>query len=549
MLNATTVWQATALLAAGLGLFLYGIGVLADALRQTADTALRGMLARGTKSPLRSLGLGTAVTAVLQSSSASTVLMVGLCNAGLLSLRQSVGMVIGSSIGGTITTQLLTVNLLAELAPWAVCAGALLTLFARRRMLRISGTALLGFGLIFVGFDLMKHGVEPLEPSFKHWFTTLAQPGTRYLLASLGIGVVATMVTQSSAVTTGMVIALAGQGVISDMPSALALMTGCNIGTTITTVLASAGGSNAAKQLAATHVIYRSLAGILSLLAIPLYAGFFAGGEPMARDLANFHTLHNTVNAFIFLPFSGILAWLAVRLAPGSEDASPAPLYLDFSRGVAPAERSRQAHMEILRLVEITRSMTADALAGMLSRQERAFESVLAREQQVDGLHDTITQFLLVPEDGPRPDTALAPARLLQLAHNIERIGDHAENLVELARFYQPPKQSMHADLLADVTEAGRLLDELFETGTPALSVPDAGVLGQIAQKKAAFDDFVAARTAHAHGMAGRGQCRPIDAALFEDFLANLLSSATHLQRAARAVIANSARPGTEAKA
>lgn len=537
MIQPTNHWQSVALLAAGLGIFLYGISVLADALRQTADAALRRALARGTRSPLHGLLFGTLVTGGLQSSSASTVLMVGLCNAGLLSLRQSVGLVLGAGIGGTVTAQLLTVNWLASLAPWCVCAGALLTLFTRRRAARFAGTALLGFGLIFVGFDLMKYGVEPWKPSIQEWFLTLARPGVPYLLASLAVGILATMAVQSAAVTTGIAIALAAGGAIADMPSALALMIGCNIGTTITTVLASAGGTAAARQLAAVHVLFRILGGAVSLLAIPLYARFLDGAMPMDRALANFHTLHNTVNAIIFLPLSGALAWMAARLVPPGDDFSPAPLFLDFSRRGDPAQRCRQAHREILRLAGLTKSMTLNAIAGMASRQERLFETVLAREQQVDALHATIVQFLLMPEeDEAQRDKTLAPAQLLQLAHNVERIGDHAENLVELARFYQPPKESMHADLQAWVQEAGRMLEAMFETATPALETPSQAAVNRLAHRREAFAGFIADKTDRARELVKTGACRPIDAALFEDFLANLHSSASHLVRAARAM-------------
>lgn len=546
MPQTTDFWQTAqsiGLLAGGLGLFLYGIGLLADALRQTADAAMRHTLARGTSSPLRGLALGTAITAILQSSSASTVLMVGFCNAGLLSLRQSVGLVLGSSIGGTITAQLLTVNWLSSLAPWTVCVGALLTLFTQRRATRFAGLAFLGFGLIFVGFNTMKAGVEPWTPLIQVWFQTLARPGILHLLASLGVGILATMVVQSAAVTTGLAIALAASGTITDLPSALALMIGCNIGTTVTTVLAAAGGTGAARQLAATHVIFRVLGGVISLLALPLYVSIFSGASPMARDLANFHTLHNAVNALIFLPLSSLLASAASRLVSSRADLSPAPLYIDFNNNAEPSERSSQAHREIMRLVTLTRTMTADALAGMATMKDRLFESVLEKEQLVDGLHSIIVQFLLITDDRPRPETSLSPARLLQVAHNIERIGDHAENLVELARFYQPPKKAMHAILHADLQETGRLLDDLFEAAAPALSGADATGLERLAMKCEAFDAFVAEKTDCAHTLARSGGCRFIDAALFEDFMANLRSSGSHILRAARAACARARTP------
>jgi phosphate:Na+ symporter len=538
MIQATNHWQAAGMLAGGLGLFLYGVGVLADALRQSADTALRRALSRGTRSPLHGLLLGTFVTGGLQSSSASTVLMVGLCNAGLLSLRQSVGLVLGAGIGGTVTAQLLTVNWLAALAPWCVCAGAFLTLFTRRHAARLAGMALLGFGLVFVGFDLMRFGVEPWKPAIQEWFQALARPGAAYLLASLGIGIAATIVVQSAAVTTGMAIALAAGGAITSMPSALALMIGCNIGTTITTVLAAAGGTGAARQLAAVHVMFRILGGVVSLLAIPLYAWLLDGAMPMDRALANFHTLHNTVNALLFLPLSGLLAWLALRLVPPRDDFSPAPLFLDFGRRDTPDERCRQAHREIMRLADLTRSMTSDAIAGMAERRERLFETVLAREKQVDALHATIVQFLLAADDEEsQSDRTLAPACLLQLAHNLERIGDHAENLVELAGFYQPPKQPMHPELHAHLLEAGRMVEAMFAAAAPALSGSDPNTVNRLSHRREALNGFIAEKTDRARDMVRSGACRPIDAALFEDFLANLQSSASHLLRASKAML------------
>jgi len=539
MLQPHSTWQAAAYLAGGLGLFLYGINVLSDAMSQAAGIGLRRLIARSTRSTINGLGAGTAATALLQSSSASTVLMIGLADAGLLTIGQSAGLIIGAGIGGTITTQLLTVNVLGALSLPALGAGALAVLLSRGRTARLTGLALLGFGMIFFGFDVMKAGVTPWREPIAAWFAILARPGLLHLLASLGIGVAATAILQSSAVTTAMAVELARQGIIADLPSGLALMIGCNIGTTVTAVLASIGGTTTARRIAALHVTYRVLGGLVSLAAIPLYALYFSHltPDPLARDLANYHTLHNTVNALLFIPLAGLLVWITLRLVPGRDELSPAPQFLDFSGRSASSDRFRQARQEILRLSSLTRGMITDALTALQTRNDSRFESVLARERLVDVLHGTITQFLL---DGDRHAGAsgreLDPARFLQVAHNIERIGDHAENLVELGRYAGPAGTGMAASLRAQALEAGGQLDRLLLDMHQALSGEDPAALTAMRTQRETLQAFLLRLVTAAREEARAGRYAPIEVAIFEDVLANLRSSASHTIRAVEAV-------------
>ena len=534
MPQAHSAWQAAAFLVGGLGLFLYGINVLSEALRQAAGTGLRRLIARGTQSTITSLGVGAVATALLQSSSASTVLMVGLADAGLLNLQQAAGLILGAGIGGTVTTQLLTVNLLAALSLPALGGGALTLLLARNRMARLTGLSLLGFGMLFFGFEVLKTGVTPWREPIAAWFAILAKPGLLHLLASLCVGVAATVVLQSAAVTTAIAVELARQGIITDLPSGLALMIGCNIGTTLTAVLASVGGTATARRIAGLHVTYRVLSGVVSLAAIPLYALYFthATADPLQRCLANYHTLHNTVNALLFVPLAGLLVWLTTRLIPGRDELSPEPLFLDFSGRSAPAERFRQARQEILRLSALTREMVADALGALQTRDDSQFESVLARERLVDVLHGTITQFLLQDDSRGSSGTELDPARLLQVAHNLERIGDHAENLVELGRHSGSAGGGMNASLRAQALEAGRHLDPLLLEMHQALANDDPTALAGLRAGREALQAMFVRLVTEARALAQAGRCAPIEVAIFEDVLANLRSSASHAVRA-----------------
>jgi phosphate:Na+ symporter len=538
MLQAHSAWQAAAYLLGGLGLFLYGINVLSDALRQAAGIGLRRLIARGTRSGINSVGAGAVATALLQSSSASTVLMIGLADAGLLNVRQSAGLIVGAGIGGTITTQLLTVNLLAALSLPALGGGALLLLLARSRTARLTGMSLLGFGMIFFGFEVLKIGVTPWRDPIASWFSILARPGMLNLLASLGIGMAATVVLQSSAVTTAIAVELARQGILTDLPSGLALMIGCNVGTTATAVLASIGGTATARRIAGLHVTYRVLSGLVSLAAIPLYAWYFthATADPLSRNLANYHTLHNTANALLFLPLTGLLVWLVTRLVPGRDELSPEPLFLDFSSRSAPAERFRQARQEILRLSILTRGMLADALDALQTRDDTRFESVLARERLVDVLHGTITQFILEGDGRGATGNELDPARLLQAAHNLERIGDHAENLVELGRHPGPAGAGMETALRTRALDAGRQLDQLLFDMHVALASEDPAGLAGLRTQREALQALLARLVAEARDGTRTGRFAPIEVAVFEDVLANLRSSASHALRALEAV-------------
>ena len=538
---------AVAWLLAGLGLFLYGVELLSGGLRTAAGEKLRRLMARTTRVPLIGLAVGTLATALLQSSNAMTVLVVSFVDAGLLTLAQSVGLVFGSSIGATVTTQLLTIPWIDVAALPAIGIGLLFHLFARRRGARCAGEILLGFGMLFFGFTLMKGSVAHWQDTtLRSWFAYLAEPSPLTTGLAVLTGALATAVVQSGAATIGIIMVLASQGVIQDLHAAIPLAIGCNIGATITAVLASLGATVTARRAALLHVLFRVLGGLVSLALLHAYVWLIPGtAASPAHQVANFHTLSNLLNSLLFLPFGGLLVRFLNWAVRGKDDLTPAPRFIDFGRRSPPEIAYRQARDETLRLAAMTRTMTADALTGMERNDDRLLELVLKRERVVDVLHGAVTEFVISTEQAERlAGGGLDFVRLLQVLHHIERVGDHAENLVEITRLKMAGVAPLDDRLLAEIRGMGHLVDDMAAEAISCIETRRADGVARLRdmarRMKAKAQDTVSG----CYQRVREEDISPLTAALFEDTVANLASSASHLRKAAEAIVGAPAAAG-----
>ena len=330
----------------GLGLFLYGMKTLSDGLQKIAGDRLRRILGVLTENRVVGMLIGVAVTALIQSSTATTVMVVSFVNAGLMSLLQAIGVVIGANIGTTVTAQLIAFNV-AKYALPAIGLGAALRFFIKSPRWHHIGEVILGFGLVFFGLALMKGAFDPIkgDQELRQIFLLV---GDNPLLGVL-LGAVVTMVVQSSSATIGLTIAMATSGLLS-FEASVALILGENIGTTVTTNLAAIGTNLAARRTALAHFLFNAIGVGYMLLLFPLFTGLVAAitpGDPdfviqsgeqlemlggtlgdkpfIARHIANAHTLFNVVNALLFLPLIGHLARLTARLLPGREEQAESP--------------------------------------------------------------------------------------------------------------------------------------------------------------------------------------------------------------------------------
>lgn len=445
-LEATSIWFGIIVLFGGLGMFIYGMVLMNEGLQLAAGDRLRKMLETFTKTRYRGLAAGTGVTALIQSSSATTVMLVGFVNAGLMTFTQSLGVILGADIGTTITAQIVAFNVILYLSFPCIGIGLLLYMVGNRRVVKYSGEVLLGFGLLFLGMEIMKGAMAPLKSSgtFESWITTL---GSNWFLGLL-LGIIITSIVQSSSATTALVVAMGSTGVLSlggadPLRIAIPIILGCNIGTCITAWIASIGTSLPAKRVAWAHYIFKISAVILVLPFLAWYPTLVrwvsealgAGPDNIGRQIAWAHTIFNVILVLIWLPFVPQFAALVKKIKKGAEpEIMRDPLFLDPRIFHSPAIAIEMARKEITRMGHITLDMLKTSL-GFLQKLERGGKKQLMEmESIVDGLAFSITEYLSKLSQEPLTDEQSEQlVGFMHAVNDIERIGDHAENIMYLA--------------------------------------------------------------------------------------------------------------------
>jgi phosphate:Na+ symporter len=446
----------------GLGLFLFGMHLMSDALQRIAGSGLRRILERLTTNRVVAVIAGMAITAIIQSSSATTVMTVGLVNAGLMSLQQALGVVIGANIGTTVTAQIIAFKL-TDVALPLVGVGMFMKILSKRERVRYWGDFLLGFGLLFYGMLVMQGGIEPMRDA--PWVGGMFVHFSTAPILGVLVGAIITMIFQSSSATVGLVIALASSGVIG-FPAAAALVLGENIGTTITAQLASIGTSVSAKRVARAHFLF-NLFGVCVVLSIFPYflefVNYITPGDPMqiaasgtapyaARHVANLHTLFNVTNCLLFLPFLGALGWAASLITPGEEKPrifrleSLAPTIFE-----TPSFALDEARQELAYMGNEVYRMLAAAEKPLLENAgtERFLEEIDKTENIVDSLQKEINTYLTeLSRNSITEKQSREVFSMLQIVSNLERIGDHCESIGKLCK--------RRNDFSLDFSEDGR---------------------------------------------------------------------------------------------
>jgi len=416
-------------LAGGLGLFIYGIYLMGDGLQKAAGDRMRGLLKALTTNPVMGTGVGAGITALVQSSSATTVLLVGFVNAGLMTLKQSIGVIFGANIGTTITAQIIAFKL-TDLALPAIAIGVGLHFFSKKKYWRDIGYFFLGFGMSFLGLKIMASQVKPFSdnPAVRQIFINLSNNPVLGVL----IGALFTAIFQSSSVTTGLVVTLATLGLI-DINAAIYLILGCNIGTCITAMLASIKTNVSARRVAVVHVLFNIFGTVVALLLLPIFKSLVlrTSGD-VARQCANFHTVFNVTNTIIFLPLINYFAKLATKIVPGEDiEVDLGPRYLDKHLLNTPAFAFEAATKEVVHMATISKEMVEDAMSGFFQHNKKALSSVERKEAAVDGLQEAISQYLIeLTQKELSEEISKKIPSMLHTINDIERVGDHAENLV-----------------------------------------------------------------------------------------------------------------------
>jgi len=466
----------------GTALLLYGVRLVGEGLQRAAGTRLRHLLSTLTGNRFKALLVGAGVTAVLQSSSATTVMLVGFASAGLLTLRQTIGVILGADIGTTVTVQLLAFDLLA-LSPLVVFIGWLLWATGRETVKYI-GQAILGFGFLFLGMKLVADGTGPLTRS--ELFGDLLAALTNQPLILLLISAAFSGIVRSSAATIGFALSLATAGILP-LAGAIPIIFGANIGTAVTALVAAIGQNAEARRVAAAHAAFKIVGVALFYPFMQPFADLVARTAPdVPRQIANAHSIFNVVVAALFLPTSEWAAEFFTRLIPQRASPSAGAIYLNAQTLDTPAVALGQALREALRMGDVVVQSLRDSIVVLERNDEALMRQVIARDDVIDRLEEDIKQFLIqlgaqqLTEEQAERETAL-----IFVIANLEEIGDVVEkNLMELAEKKLRGGHSFSSQGWAEIKDVHSKVVENLELALSALAANDPQIAEKVIRHK-----------------------------------------------------------------
>ncbi len=429
----------------GLGLFLYGMQMMSNGLEAAAGNKMKRILERLTSNRILGVVVGAIITAVIQSSSATTVMVVGFVNSGMMTLQQAVWIIMGANIGTTITGQLIALDV-GAIAPLFAFLGVAMIVFVKKEKIHHFGKIIAGLGILFIGMDMMSSSMVPLRES--EAFVSLM---TRFSNPILGIlaGAIFTAIIQSSSASVGILQALASSGVIG-LPQAVYVLFGQNIGTCITALLAAIGTSRNAKRTTIIHLSF-NIIGTILFTVICMVTPFVPLMESLtpnvASQIANTHTIFNITTTLLLLPFGRKLAKMATKILPDLPEEKEDTMHLEFIQPIIPIENRGETKIgisaiainairnELVRMTKMTKENISLSFEAVKSGKTTLLEDVRDREEYIDFLNKEISKYIsrmLVKERNPKDSQYMSA--LFKVCGNLERIGDHAVNICEYTK-------------------------------------------------------------------------------------------------------------------
>lgn len=519
-------------LAGGLGLFLFGMKLMGDGLEMAAGSKLRGMIERLTKNKYMGALVGLVVTAVIQSSSATTVMVVGFVNAGLMNLAQAVGVIMGANIGTTVTGVMIAINLTA-IAPLAVLIGVVMISFIKRNSVKHIGQIIAGFGILFMGMKMMSTAMEPLSES--EVFTSLMTSVSNPLLGVL-VGLVFTAIIQSSSASVGVLQALGAAGAIT-LPSAIYVIYGQNIGTCVTALISSVGTSKTARRTAVVHLMFNVFGAVLFIVISMLFpfaelVQRIAPGNVMAQ-ISIVHVIFNIVCTAIMLPLSSLLVKVACKVIPGSDPvkSSNSLAYLDARILSTPPVAVAQLFKEVDRMGQLAKETLGMAMDALITQDNTKVDQIYENENTINFLNRGIAEYLvkingLDLEDYDRQ----ALGSMYHVISDMERIGDHSENLCELAQTLKKSKQKFSPWAVEQATEMRNRVEAMLEEALQMFASRETQpqMAADINRREEIIDDATQElKDLHIERL-NQGKCSVVAGTVFMDMLTNLERIADH---------------------
>jgi len=521
----------------GLGLFIFGIKMMSEGLRKASGDRMRRVLSNLTNNPIKGVLAGAGITSLIQSSSVTTVMVVGFVNASLMTLRQALGVIFGANIGTTVTAQLVAFKLTSYALP-IIGLGMLVMFAAKRRNHKHAGEFLFGFGILFLGLNFMTAAIKPFaqDPAVKDLFVRFSTNP----MMGIVIGAAVTALIQSSSVTTGMVLTLASTSLV-DLRGAIALMLGCNIGTCVTAMLASIGTHLWAKRAAVAHLIF-NVGGVL--LFLPLLSVLErlarATSGDLLRQVANANTFFNVIMTLLFVPLIGFFVVFLTRLIKGEEgeEIESLPRYLEPHLLATPSLAIEAATREIIRTLELTERMVRRSTDSFFTNDPRPLEKVSRSEDAVDSLREAITDYLvrLMQEELSPQESKKIPA-LIHVINDVERIGDHAENLMRLAEKKITSRLAFSKTALGELAELREEVMLMIGSARLILVTNELKEAYRVLEREEVVNGLRNRLKDNHVARLERKQCHVLSGVVFLDVVSNLEKIGDHLTNVAQKVI------------
>ena len=536
-------------LVGGLGLFFLGMKMMSESLRKVAGNRLKNTLDILTRRPIIGLFIGTLVTMLVQSSSATTVMTVGFVNAGLLTLKQAISIILGANIGTTLTAWLVSFFALFKITNYALPAigvGFFLTMFGKTRSAKMWGNFILGFGLLFTGLGFIKDAFSPLNDSeaLKNFLLTF---GTYPILGIL-FGMFITVLLQSSSATIALLQIMAFSGLIS-FRTCVPVILGDNIGTTVTAQLAAIGTNTTAKRTAMAHTLLNTI-GVMYML-VPVYMGWYASfiewivPGPVTKNnimlhIALSHSMFNVINSFvIFLPLIGLLEKLSIKLTrvrPGELDMRP--MYLEKHLLETPPLALEQARKEIGRMIGCASKALKEAKTVFFESDSSLIDSVQKKEEVVDNLQREITQYLIeISERDLGKDEAEMIPVLLHCVNDVERVSDHAINILEIAERRIDQRLLFKEKDLAALQKMVTVTDDMLEDTHIALMDNDIDAGRRVLAKEKQLNTLQIELKEREAKRVNKEKVNYLSGIIFNDFVDNMEKIGDHLTNIAQGVL------------
>ncbi|MBG0763329.1 MAG: Na/Pi cotransporter family protein [Tissierellales bacterium] len=521
----------------GLSLFIFGMTYMGNALQKTAGSKLKQILAALTNKRIMGVFVGAVVTMIVQSSSATTVMTVGFVNAGLMNLNQAIGVIMGANIGTTVTAQLVAFKL-TDAAPLIIGAGMVLYLIGKKKKTKDVAEIFIGFGILFLGMALMKEAIEPLEES--QIFIDILSNFNNPLIGILaGFGITALL--QSSSATTGLLLAVAGSGLIT-VEMAFPIIFGQNIGTCVTAMISSIGANKTARRAAVMHLLFNLIGTAIFLIVLrkPVESlVFMITPTGIERQIANAHTLFNVINVAIMYPFANQIVKASKRIIRGEDLPKEGQLkYIDNRLIATPSIALTQASKEVLSMGKLVEKQFVTAEDALLNGDESLALEVFEMEKRINDLNRGILEFLVKVNKASLTNAEKdIVSTIMNVINDIERVGDHADNIGELAIYNVENEVGFSEKAKSELKEMFDLAHDMYKTSLLSFKTANYEIGLEVLKKENLLNKMEKEHRSNHIDRLNENICLPQSGIIFLDCISNLERIGDHSTNVAQLII------------